>query len=116
MNMKRARFWRNLLLISAMSGASSMPHAYSQEPGEFYAPPTNPGAAVVPQSEGVAPLSPSPYMPLDAGYNYALPKSPVLPQAYDTLQNSRRDATGPRVDIGMFLNDRLGVANGDHHE
>ncbi len=113
MNMKRARFWRNLLLISAMSGASSMPHAYSQEPGEFYAPSANPGTAVIPQSEGLAPLSPSPYMPLDPGYNYGLPRPPVLPQTYGTLQNSRRDAIGPRFDIGMFLNDRLGVDNGE---
>src|SRR3989442_7191278 len=31
MNMKRARFWRNLLLVSALSGAASMSHVRGQE-------------------------------------------------------------------------------------
>ena len=70
MNMKRARFWRNLLLFSALSGAASLHQAHAQEGvsrvGNGSA---GPGTAGIPVSEGFAPLSPSPYMPLDAGYN-----------------------------------------------
>lgn len=114
MNMKRARFWRNLLLFSALSGAASLPQTHAQEGVSRVGNGTAaPGAAGVPTSEGFAPLSPSPYMPLDAGYNFPRPMPPALPQAQDTLRNSRRDSVGPRFDIGQFLGDRLGVADND---
>ena len=114
MNMKRARFWRNLLLFSALSGAASLHQAHGQEGvsrvGNGSA---GPGTAGIPTPEGFAPLSPSPYMPLDAGYNYPRPMPPALPPAQDTLRNSRRDSIGPRFDIGQFLGNRLGVADND---
>ena len=50
---------------------------------------------------------------MDPGYNYIRPNNPALPPAYDTLRNSRRDAIGPRFDIGQILNDRIGVNNGE---
>lgn len=113
MNMKRARFWRNLLVFSALSGATSLHQAHAQEGvsrvGDGL---SGPGTAGVPVPEGFAPLSPSPYMPLDAGYNYQRPMPPALPQVSNTLRNSRRDA-GPRFDIGQFLGDRLGVSEND---
>ena len=118
MNMKRARFWRNLLLFSALSGAASQPKAQAQEgvsrvgPGASSLTSEAPGAAGLPSPEGFAPLTPSPYMPLDPGYNFQRPMPPSLPPAYDTLKNSRRDA-GPRFDIGQFLGNRLGVDNND---
>ncbi len=114
MNMKRARFWRNLLLFSALSGAASLPQTHAQEGvsrvGDGSA---GPGSAGVPTPEGFAPLSPSPYMPLDPGYNFPRPMPPGLPPASDTLRNSRRDSFGPRFDIGQFLGDRLGVNDND---
>lgn len=114
MNMKRARFWRNLLLFSALSGAASLPQTHAQEGvsrvGNGLA---EPGTAGIPTPEGFAPLSPSPYMPLDAGYNFPRPMPPALPQSRDTLRNSRRDAVGPKFDIGQFLGDRLGVSDND---
>ena len=114
MNMKRARFWRNLLLFSALSGAASLPQTYAQEGvsrvGNGSA---GPGSAGVPTPEGFAPLSPSPYMPLDPGYNFPRPMPPGLPPTSDTLRNSRRDSFGPRFDIGQFLGDRLGVNDND---
>lgn len=114
MNMKRARFWRNLLLFSALSGAASLPQTHAQEGVSRVSNGTaGPGAAGVPTPEGFAPLSPSPYMPLDPGYNFQRPMPPALPQAQDTLRNSRRDSVGPRFDIGQFLGDRLGVADND---
>ena len=114
MNMKRARFWRNLLLFSALSGAASLPQTHAQEGASRVGNgAAGPGAAGVPTSEGFAPLSPSPYMPLDAGYNFQRPMPPALPQLQDTLRNSRRDSVGPRFDIGQFLGDRLGVADND---
>ena len=73
MNMKRARFWRNLLLFSALSGAASQPKAQAQEgvsrvgPGASSLTSEAPGAAGLPSPEGFAPLTPSPYMPLDPG-------------------------------------------------
>ncbi len=118
MNMKRARFWRNLLLFSALSGAVSQPKAQAQEgmsrvgPGASSLTSETPGAAGLPSPEGFAPLTPSPYMPLDPGYNFQRPMPPALPPAYDTLKNSRRDV-GPRFDIGQFLGNRLGVDNND---
>lgn len=113
MNMKRARFWRNLLLFSALSGAASLPQTHAQEGVSRVGNGTaEPGAAGVPTSEGIAPLSPSPYMPLDPGYNFQRPMPPALPLAQDTLRNSRRDS-GPRFTIGQFLGDRLGVADND---
>lgn len=117
MNMKRARFWRNLLLVSALSSAASLsPHVQAQEgvtrTGSGLDA-TNPGVAAIPDAEGYVPLSPSPYAPLDAGFNYARPMPPALPPAYNTLRNSRRDTIGPRFDIGTFLNDRLGVDDGE---
>lgn len=119
MNMKRARFWRNLLLVSALSGVTSISNADAQEGvsrvggGPEPVPPPNPGLAVNPEAEGVMSLSPSPYPPMDPGYNYLRPNNPALPPAYDTLRNSRRDAIGPRFDIGTILNDRVGVDNGE---
>ena len=71
MNMKRARFWRNLLLFSALSGTSSLSKAQAQEgvsrlgPGASGLTSDAPGAAGLPAPEGFAPLTPSPYMPLD---------------------------------------------------
>lgn len=113
MNMKRARFWRNLLLFSALSGAASLPQTHAQEGVSRVGNGTaGPGAAGVPTPEGFAPLSPSPYMPLDPGYNFQRPMPPALPQMQDTLRNSRRDS-GPRFTIGQFLGDRLGVADND---
>ncbi len=114
MNMKRARFWRNLLLFSALSGAASLPQTYAQEGvSRVGTGSAGPGSAAVPTPEGFAPLSPSPYMPLDAGYNFPRPMPPGLPPASDTLRNSRRDSFGPRFDIGQFLGDRLGVNDND---
>lgn len=114
MNMKRARFWRNLLLFSALSGAASLPQTHAQEGVSRVGNGTaGPGAAGVPTPEGFAPLSPSPYMPLDPGYNFQRPMPPALPPAQDTLRNSRRDSFGPRFDIGQFLGNRLGVADND---
>ena len=96
MNMKRARFWRNLLLFSALSGAASLPQTHAQEGvsrvGDGSA---GPGTAGVPTPDGIGQLSPSPYMPLDPGYNYPRPMPPALPQASDTLSNSRRSTSGP---------------------
>lgn len=119
MNMKRARFWRNLLLVSALTGVTSISNSDAQEGvsrvggGPEPVPPPNPGLAVTPESEGVMSLSPSPYPPMDPGYNYLRPNNPALPPAYDTLRNSRRDAIGPRFDVGTILNDRVGVDNGE---
>ena len=120
MNMKRARFWRNLLLFSALSGAASQQHrVQAQEgvsrlgPGASSLTSEAPGTAGLPSPEGFAPMTPSPYMPLDPGYNFQRPMPPSLPPAYDTLKNSRRDAFGPRFDIGQFLGNRLGVDNND---
>ena len=119
MNMKRARFWRNLLLVSALTGVTSISNSDAQEGvsrvggGPEPVPPPNPGLAVTPESEGVMSLSPSPYPPMDPGYNYIRPNNPALPPAYDTLRNSRRDAIGPRFDVGTILNDRIGVDNGE---
>ena len=114
MNMKRARFWRNLLLFSALSGAASLPQTHAQEGvsrvGDGSA---GPGTAGVPTPDGIGQLSPSPYMPLDPGYNYPRPMPPALPQASDTLSNSRRSTSGPRYDIGQFLGNRLGVSGAD---
>ncbi len=122
MNFKRARFWRNLLLFSALSSAASL-HSTKAEDGvsrtgdgaatQTARPNSNPGTAVVPGAEGYVPLSSSPYMPLDPGDNFNRPMPPALPPAYETLRNSRRDAIGPRFDVGQFLNDRLGVDGGD---
>ena len=118
MNMKRARFWRNLLLFSALSGTTSLPKAQAQEgvsrvgPGISTLTSEAPGAAGLPAPEGFAPLTPSPYMPLDPGYNFQRPMPPALPPAYDTLKNSRRDS-GPRFDIGQFLGNRMGVEDND---
>ncbi|MFM9963946.1 MAG: beta strand repeat-containing protein [Planctomycetaceae bacterium] len=119
MNMKRARFWRNLLLFSALSTSTSLSQAQAQEgvsrvgrgASALYS--EAPGAAEVYAPDGFGPLTPSPYMPLDPGYNFERPMPPALPPAYDTLRNSRRDAIGPRFDIGQFLGDRLGVADND---
>ena len=119
MNMKRARFWRNLLLFSALSGTASLPQAQAQEgvsrvgPGASSLTSEAPGAPGLSSPEGFAPLMPSPYMPLDPGYNFQRPMPPSLPPAYDTLRNSRRDNVGPRFDIGQFLGNRLGVNDND---
>ena len=114
MNMKRARFWRNLLLFSALSGAATLPQTHAQEGvskvGDGSA---GPGAAAVPTPDGIGQLSPSPYMPLDPGYNYPRPMPPTLPQTSDSLNNSRRSTFGPRYDIGQFLGNRLGVSGAD---
>lgn len=50
---------------------------------------------------------------MNPGYDYIRPNNPALPPAYDTLRNSRRDAIGPRFDVGTILNDRIGVNNGE---
>jgi hypothetical protein len=117
MNMKRAKFWRNLLVFSALSGTASQVQAQEGVsrlgPGKSSLPSEAPGAAGLSAPEGYVPLTPSPYMPLDPGYNFQRPMPPSLPPAYDTLQNSRRDAFGPRFDIGQFLGNRLGVNNTD---
>lgn len=118
MNMKRARFWRNLLMFSALSGAASLPQTPAQEGvsrvgNGATGQPSGPGTAGVPSPAGVGELTPSPYMPLDPGYNFQRPMPPALPPASDTLRNSRRDAFGPRFDIGQFLGDRLGVSDND---
>lgn len=114
MNMKRSRFWRNLLLFSALSGAASLPQTHAQEGvSRVGTGAAEPGMAGVPTPEGFAPLSPSPYMPLDPGYNFERPMPPALPQTRDTLRNSRRESVGPRFDIGQFLGDRLGVSDND---
>ncbi len=122
MNFKRARIWRNLLLFSALSSAASL-HSSKAEDGvsrisdgavtRTAGPNSSPGVAGVPSAEGYVPLSASPYMPLDPGYDFNRPMPPTLPPAYETLRNSRRDAIGPRFDVGQFLNDRLGVDGGD---
>ncbi len=135
MNMKRARFWRNLLLCSAMTSAATWQPVFAQQgtsrvgDGSRGAGFPQAGQSNVPESPGFAPVSPSsnrqsyrdpsgamttsPYMPsLDAGYNFNRPMPPSLPPSYDTLQNARRDAMGPRFDFGTILNNQLGVNNG----